>query len=130
MKKERNAGTKTPYRFVTALSIVSIFSFLGIVSRAFFDFDAEFYVESLLIGIVGIGLILEARAKKLKSIAHGLTQNNFTHLTTVIIGAIALIAGIFSFPPIRIQFAGFLAIKGIISIIAIVVIAIQTWILD
>ena len=80
--------------------------------------------------IVGIGILFEARAKKLKSIARGLTHNNFTHLTTIIIGAIAIIAGIFSFPQIRIQFSGFLAIKGIISIIAIAIIAIQTWILD
>ena len=52
------------------------------------------------------------------------------NLTTIIIGLIAIIAGIFSFPLIKIINPSFLAIKGIISIIAIAVIIIQTWIID
>jgi predicted small integral membrane protein len=127
-KAERKV--KISHRFVTALSVVSILGFAGIISETLVEFDANYYIESLLMFVIGIGLILEAKSKNLKSLTHGLDKNNFTHLTTVVIGCIALIAGIFSFPGIRIEAAGFLAVKGIISIIAIVVIIIQTWFVD
>jgi len=109
---------------------VSILGFSGIVSQSFFDFNVNNYVESFLMLTIGIGLIVEAKIKKLKSLSRGITSNNITHLTTVIIGLIAIIAGIFSFPLIKMTNPCFVAIKGIISIIAIAVIIIQTWIID
>ena len=121
---------KISHRFVTALSIVSILGFLGIISQTLFDFDLSGYVEAGLMFVIGFGLVVEAKWDRIKSIRHSLNQNNFTHLTTAIIGFIAILSGIFSFPPIRVETAGFLAVKGIISIIAIVVIVIQTWVLD
>jgi len=130
MKKRFSGQVRVSQKFVTALAIVSILGFFGIVSQSFFEFDSSEYIESFLMLIIGAGLIIEAKVKKLKSLSKGLTSNNITHLTTVIIGTIAIIAGIFSFPTIRITNAPFLAIKGIISIIAIVVIIIQTWIID
>lgn len=131
-QKEESAKkrVKISHRFVTALSIVSILEFLGVVSQTLFDYEIGNYMESLLMLIVGFGLILEAKAKNLSSIANGLSRNNFTHLTTIIIGVVAVVAGIFSFPQIRIEAPGFLAIKGIIAIIAIVVIIIQTWFVE
>lgn len=121
---------KISHRFVNALSIVSILGFLGIVSKTIFNYDLGEYVEALLMFIIGLGLIIEAKLKKLKSLSNGITSSNLTHLTTIIIGCIALIAGIFSFPPIRVVNSAFLAIKGIASIIAIAVIIIQTWIIE
>ncbi len=121
---------KLSHRFVTALSIVSILGFLGIVSDTLFSYDLGGYVEAGLMFIIGIGMVLEAKLEKIKTIRWGLTSSNFTHLTTVVIGVIAILAGIFSLPPIRIETVGFLAIKGIMSIIAIIVIIIQTWIID
>lgn len=134
VKKEEDAKhsskVKISHRFVTALSIVSILGFLGIISQTLFNYDINHYIESLLMFIVGIGLVLEAKAKNLRSIASGLSNKNFTHLTTIIIGMVAIIAGVFSFPPIRIETPGFLAIKGIMAIIAVVVIVIQTWFVE
>jgi len=130
MKKRFSGQVRVSQKFVTALAIVSILGFFGIVSQSFFEFDSREYIESFLMLIIGAGLIIEAKVKKLKSLSRGLTSNNITHLITVIIGAIAIIAGIFSFPAIRIINPSFLAIKGIISIIAIIVIIIQTWIID
>ncbi|MCA9485971.1 MAG: hypothetical protein KC506_03955, partial [Nanoarchaeota archaeon] len=129
---KNNGGkkVKVSHRFVTALSIVSILGFAGIISETLIEFDANYYIESLLMFVIGFGLILEARSKNLKSLSHGLDKNNFTHLTTVVIGFIATLAGVFSFPGIRIETAGFLAIKGIISIIAVFVIIIQTWFVE
>ena len=128
--KEESGKVRVSQKFVTALSIVSILGFVGIVSQTIFSYDLGYYVESFLMLIIGLGLIIEAKIKKLKSLANGFTSTNITHLTTIVIGFIAILAGIFSFPAIRIETPGFLAIKGIISIIAVIIIIIQTWILD
>ena len=125
----RDKKVKVSQKFITALAIVSILGFVGIISQSFFGYDASYYIESLLMFIIGIGLIVESKVKKLKSLERGLTSSNITHLTTVIIGSIAILAGIFSFPQIRFTIPGFVAIKGIIAIIAILVIAIQTWVI-
>jgi len=121
---------KLSHKFVTVLAIISILGFIGIISETLFQYNIEFYVEALLMLIIGIGLIIEAKMKQIRSVARGFNSNNFTHLTTAIIGFIAVIAGIFSLPPIRITTPAFLSIKGIVSIIAIAVIAIQTWIIE
>ena len=117
-------------KFISILSIVSILGFIGIVSITLFSFDMSNYIEALWMLIIGTGVIIESKIKKLKSLSEGLNSNNFTHLTTIIIGIIAIIAGIFSFPFIRIEVPAFLAIKGIVSIIAIIVIVLQTWVID
>jgi len=121
---------KISSRFVTTLAIVSILGFVGIVSQTLFEFDMGHYIESFWMFIIGIGMMIEAKIGKLKTISQGITSNNFTHLTTIIIGILAILAGIFSFPAIRIETPAFLAIKGIVSIIAIMVIILQTWIVD
>jgi len=121
---------KVSQHFVIALSLVSILGFIAIISQTIFEKVITSYVESFWMAIIGIGLIIEVRIKQLVNIRReGLTKNNFTHLITIIIGALAIIAGIFSFPPIAVTTAAFQAIKGIISIIAIIVIIIQTWII-
>lgn len=112
--------------FVIALAIVSIIGFLGIISETIFDTDIGNYVEALWMFVIGAGLVIEARLKKIQSLAKGITSSNITHLTTIIIGLIAILAGVLSFPAIRVESPGFLAVKGILSIIAIAVILIQT----
>ncbi len=117
--------------FVIALAIVSIIGFSGIVSDSLFNKNINHYTESFLMIVMGIGLIFEAEIKKLKNLKkEGLTPGNFTHLTTAIIGLFALMSGIFSFPLIDFQNQSFLAVKGIVSVIAIAFIVIQTWITD
>ncbi|MFH1377114.1 MAG: hypothetical protein ABIH25_05780 [Candidatus Woesearchaeota archaeon] len=122
---------KVSHRFVTILSIVSILGFVGIISHTLFDYNLSPYIESFWMFIIGFGITIESRFKRLQSIVNnGLTSNNFTHLTTVTIGAIAILAGLLSLPFFGINNPAFLAMKGIISIIAIVVIFIQTWIVE
>ena len=129
--KKDDKKIKLSHRFIYALSLVSIMGFIGIVSESLFDFSLIHYVEAFLMIIIGGGLILESKTKSLISIREiGLTSNNFTHLVTVVIGIIAVLAGIFSFPQIRIETSAFIAIKGIIAIIAIIIIVIQTWIIE
>ena len=129
--KELGIGTgekkvNVSQHFVIALAIVSIIGFVGIISSTLFDTDISNYVEALWMFVIGIGLVIEARLKKIRSLAKGINPSNITHLTTIIIGLIAIVAGIFSFPGIRIENPGFLAIKGILSIIAVAVILVQT----
>ena len=119
---------KVSEKFIVALAIVSILGFIGIVSETLFERDISFYVESLWMIIIGLGFILEVRFRKLKSVSKGLSSNNFADLTTLVIGIIAVIAGVFSFPLWRIDTPGFLAIKGIVASIAILAIVIETWI--
>ena len=130
MKEEVGDKVRVSQKFVVALSIVSILGFIGIISQTIFNYDLSSYVEALWMLVIGLGFIIEAQIKKLKSLSKGLTSNNFTHLTTVIIGLVAIIAGVFSFPQIRIINPAFLAIKGIISFIAIVVIILQIWVIE
>jgi len=126
-KRKTNGQVKISRRLVTALSILSIIGFAGVISKNIFSFDLDFYTEAALLIVIGIGLVVEARIKKLKSIPRGLTSNNLTHLTTIIVGIIAILVGLFTIPPIRWESPVFLAVKGIISVIAIVIIFIQTW---
>lgn len=115
-------------KFVMILAIVSIIGFAGIVSYTLFEFNINDYLEPLWMIVIGIGFIIEAKFDTLKKIRlEGLNPTNFTHLTTLIIGVIAIFAGIFSIPAIRIEATGFLAVKGILSLVAIVVIIAQTW---
>ncbi|MFH1500895.1 MAG: hypothetical protein ABIE22_03020 [archaeon] len=118
-------------KFIIALALVSMVGFGGIISETLFSFDANLYVEALLMLIIGVGLILESQLSQLKNLKlEGLTSKNFTRLTTLSIGVVAVLAGIFSLPQIRYEHPTFLAVKGIISVIAIIVIIIQTWIVE
>jgi len=131
MMKKLKRKIKFSNSFIMVLAIVSIIGFIGIISKSLFDINMESFVEAGLMFTVGIGLLIEADVNSLKKLkTQGLTPENFNHLTTFTIGALALIAGFFSFPIIRIETPGFIAIKGIISIIAVIVIVLQTWVIE
>jgi len=127
MKRDSNLTASD--KFVMILAIVSIIGFIEIVSYTLFDFSLRNYVEPFWMITIGIGFILEGQVKTLKRLREeGLNPTNFTHLTTLIIGVIAIITGILSFPQINVVSTGFLAVKGILSLLAIVIIVVQTWI--
>ena len=124
-----NKKVNVSHVFILALAIVSILGFIGIMTESFFEFNMTTYIEALLMLIIGIALIIEAKIKSLRTLARGFNSNNFAHLVTAIIGAVAIVAGIFTFPPIAFNSPAFIAIKGILSIIAIAIIIIQTWVI-
>ncbi len=125
-KKKRSRASRN---FVIALSIVSIIGFLSITTQSLFNFSFENYIESLWLITLGTALILETSISELKRIKkQGLTPEMLGKVTMVVVGIIAIIAAILSFPQIGIENPTFLAIKGIISILAVVFIIIQTWI--
>ena len=131
LKKEAGIGRRitASNKFVTILALVSIIGFAGIVSETLFNYSIGDYITALWMFIIGIGFIFEGQLSTLKRVrVEGLTPTNFTHLITLIIGLLAIFTGIFSLPQISLQNQGFLAVKGIVSIVAILVIVVQTWV--
>ena len=111
-----------------ALAVVSIIGFLGIVFETIIGQDITKIVEASWLLIVGLAMLVEVNYQQLSKMEEGLTKRRFVNLTTLVLGGLALVAGVLSIPGIRFENPGFLAIKGILSIIAIAVIVIQTWV--
>lgn len=130
MAKKEEAKSGTSKRFLIALSVVSILGFLGIISETLFAKDISGYIEAAWLMVIGAGILIETQLGKVKSIKKGITSTNFTQLITLVLGIIAVLAGVFSLPDIKITNPGFLAIKGLVSIIAIIIIFLQTWIIE
>lgn len=133
MKKtgdKKTSRSRASRNFVIALSVVSIIGFLSIMIESLFYIDVSGYIDTLWLVVLGLGLILETTIKELKSVKRkGLTSDYLGKITMVIVGSIAIIAGILSLPQINVQNASFLAVKGIISILAIIFIILQTWVI-
>ena len=126
--KKKNS-TITSKNFVIVLALISILGFVGIISETIFYYDLKGIIESLWILILGTGLLIETKYQKLKSMRRGLTNENFPHMTNFVIGAVAVLAGILSFPIFKIDNPSFSAIRGILSLIAIIIIIIETWLI-
>ncbi len=127
--KEADKRRITSRNFVIALSLVSIIGFASIVLESLFYIDIKGYIETLWLVTLGLGLVFETSIKEIRKIKRkGLTSEILGKITMIVVGSIASIAGILSLPQINIQNASFLAVKGIISILAIIFIILQTWI--
>lgn len=121
--------SRASHTFVIALSVVSIIGFFSIMAESLFGFTIDPYVESLWLVTLGLGLILETSIKELKRIKEaGLSSEMLGKITMIVVGLIAVVAAILSLPQINIISPTFLAVKGIISILAIILIIVQTWI--
>ncbi len=117
--------------FVYILAIVSIIGFLGIIVDSFFEVNIDAYVSFLWLIVMGIGFILISKPKDLyEGTRVGFDETKVSRLTAFIIGILAIVAGVLSIPQINIQHPVFLAIKGVVSIISIIFIVIQTWIIQ
>ena len=128
-KKKIKKKSKVSRNFIIALSIVSIIGFLSIITKSLFNFSFDAYIESLWLVTLGTALILETSMNELKRIKRqGLTPDMLGKVTMVVVGILAVIAAILSLPQIGIKSPTFLAIKGIVSILAVIFIIIQTWI--
>jgi len=115
--------------FVIALAIVSIIGFSVIMLQSLFYINISDYQETLLLVVLGASLMLETTRKELRQIKRkGLDSNNLGKITMLIVGFFAIVAGIFSLPFLLINHPVFLAIKGIISILAIIFIIVETWV--
>ena len=117
--------------FVYILAIVSIIGFLGIIVDSILEINIDAYVSFLWLIVMGIGFIMISKPRELyEGTKTGFDETKVSKLTAFIIGILAIIAGVLSIPQINIQHSVFLAIKGVVSIISIIFIVIQTWIIQ
>lgn len=80
--------------------------------------------------ILAVGFIFESHPRKLfRRIKDTMNDRTFTAITTFIVGGIAFIAGILTLPFFNFQNPTFLAMKGLLSLVAISFIIIQTWVM-
>ena len=126
-KKEiKEKKRRISLRFASILAIVSIIGFLDIVSYSFFNFSMGKYQEVLWLVLLGIGFILEAKPK---NIPKNSKEDSITNITSLVIGILAIISGILTLPLIHVEHPVFSATKGVISLIAIIFIALETWVM-
>ena len=111
--------------FGSVLAIVSIIGFIDITTSSFFNFTFESYLDFLWLVLMGIGFIIVSKPR-------GLTKSKgepVNDITALVVGGLAIIAGILSLPFFGIEHPVFFAIKGVISVIAIIFIILETWVI-
>ncbi|MGK0209319.1 MAG: hypothetical protein ACI83O_000592 [Patescibacteria group bacterium] len=131
VKKDKAVNeTRISSSFVNILAVLSIMGFVGIISVTLFGRNIDAYVESIWLIFMGFGFIIESSPIQLYDSIHSkMTNHDFSSMTTFIVGLMAVLASILSFPGIDVQSVAFDAIKGVISIIAILFIIVQTWVI-
>lgn len=127
IKKEKR---KVSTRFAGVLAIISITGFLEIILTRLFGVSINAYSAFLWLLIMGFGFIIVSRPKSLyESSKKKFDETSFSRLTTFVLGVIAIVAAVLSLPFINVNHPILSASMGIISIIAIIFIVVQTWII-
>lgn len=130
MPKKQNPKSRVSTKFVSVLAIISIFGFTEILLQNFFNVSIGEYSAFAWLMIMGIGFMLVSQPKNLyKTSKEAFNETSFSRLTTFVIGCMAIIAGILSFPLINMDHPILFATMGVISIISIIFIVFQTWII-
>jgi len=126
IKEKRKVSTK----FAGILALISITGFVEIILTQFFEISIREYSAFFWLIIMGIGFIIISKPKHLYATSKKkFDEESFSRLTTFVIGVMAIIAAILSFPSVNIVHPILSATMGIISIISIIFIIVQTWII-
>ena len=122
------AKRKLKSKFDNTLAIISIIGFLEITLMSFFELNLSEYSGFFWLTTMGIGFLVISKPEKLyKKMKDQINELSFYRLTTLVIGCFAILAGFLSLPQFQLNHPVFLAIKGVVSIIAIIFIIAQTW---
>lgn len=126
-RKKMSKRYKITRTFLYSLAIISILGFLAIISNVWLKFNfLSLNMSSLILIILGIGLMVEGQIRRWKSmVKQGLTSSEFTHIVTGIVGVLAVVfgtVGLFGVTGATIE-AG----QAIVASIAVVIIVIETW---
>ena len=124
MVKRKN---KTTFVFRSMLAVISIVGFLTIIGNTWFDFAL---MGNLFVGIIllalGFGMAMEGQIRKWKTFPkNGLSGAEFSHIVTGIVGFLAIVAG--SLYIVGVDTPLIESYKNIVSTIAVIFIAIETW---
>lgn len=124
-RRKRSVG----HVLINILAIISIIGFIIILSKSLFGLDLGRYMVPSMLIVFGVGLTLIGQIKAWRTFFRdGLTMNEGAHIITGILGIVAVIVGIVS---IRVLDSAIVdAIQGVIAIIAIAFIIIQTWLIS
>ena len=123
--------TKTTPQFINYLALISIVGFAAIAAESYFGVDWGDIVPSIILVLAGIGLAVEGQIRmffRKKTYRNGLSSNEISHLTASIVGVAAIITGILSAPALDITNPALEGTKGIVALIAMAIIAIETWV--
>jgi len=119
---------KAKSSFMYVLAIVSILGFLTTALDSFGHIDINNYVKSLIFVVIGIGLMIEGNIRLLpKMLRHGLTSAETTHILAITIGLFAVVSGFLSMPFMGLENETFTTLKGVLSVFAIIIIIVETW---
>lgn len=112
--------------FLQILAIASIIGFLIIIGEALLSYDLGKYSAPALLMIFGIGLMIEGQVRLWKSmVKSGLNNKELVHIITGTVGILSFVVGALSF--FIVNSSLFKSTQIIISIIAVVVIIFETW---
>lgn len=115
-------------KFTQFLAIISILGFLSILLLNIAGIDINDWTDALVFVILGAGLMISGGWKLfLQRFSNGLTRSEVNKTVTVIVGFASLLVGILDLPAFMLTFTWMSGVKVIISIIAIVVIAVEAW---
>lgn len=134
-KKEDNhieeiSEKKIPSSFLFVLSVMSVLGFFGTAMRTLFNVHLETYIEATWLIVLGFGMIKESDLMGLILIKEtGVTPEKFKNIVVCTIGVLAVITGILILPQINIATPALLAIQGILSIIAMVLVIVRSFVL-
>lgn len=122
---------KAKNTFIDILAIVSILGFLSIFLSVYTSLNIGPYTTALILVLLGIGLMIEGNVRTVgKMLKNGLTRDEITHIIAIVIGLFSAIVGFLSFPFIGITNPTFEATKGMIAFLAIIIIAVETWLVE
>lgn len=123
---EEEKKKQSSRKFVLMMTFVSLAGFFGIAMKTLFETDVDIYVEVCWLLFLGGGLIWESNLKEIFKLSdRSLNSDKFSKLVTLVVGLLAVITGILILPQINWQTPALLAIKGVISIVAIIFIVLQ-----
>jgi hypothetical protein len=130
MSKRRRKKVLGRTVLVNTLAIVSILGFLGVISIGIFDINIDIGVSNAILIVFGVGLAVIGNIFGISEyMKKGLNRREIGLIVTAIIGLLAIITGILGFVEQTVIPVSRLAtIRGIIALIAVVIIVLQTWI--
>ena len=119
---------KVTTTFLYSLAVISIIGFLGIIGQTWFKFDfITTNTSSLILIVLGFGLAVEGQIRRWKDMPkNGISSNELSHVVTGIIGLMAIVVGLVGL--LGITGDTLMATQGIISVIAIFIIILETFI--
>ena len=126
----QRTNKKISKTLLNSLAIISILAFISIVGTSFFNLTfLDWILPNLLLMVLGAGLIVEGQVRHWgKFRKGGFSSDELSHIVTGIVGIFSTIAGLLG--AVGIQGSSLNSIRGFVASIAIVMIVIETWVVD